>query len=145
MDDNLLELTTRIVEAHLRGAGDTRDIDIPATIAAVYAALKNAESSSSGVIEGPEVEKPQGAVTARKSLSNDNHILSMIDGKPYKTLKRHISGHGYTPESYRETFGLAADYPMVSRNYSAQRSEMAKSIGLGKSLTQKRGRKAKAK
>lgn len=42
--------------------------------------------------------------SVRASVKPD-HIVSMIDGKPYRMLKRHLSLHGYTPESYRETFG----------------------------------------
>ena len=39
---------------------------------------------------------------------------------------------GYTtPDEYRAKWGLAADYPMVAPNYAAQRSELAKKIGLG--------------
>ena len=56
----------------------------------------------------------------------------MIDGKPYKTLRRHLSGHGLTPEQYRERYNLKSDYPMVSENYSEQRRAMAKKIGLGR-------------
>ncbi len=28
----------------------------------------------------------------------------MIDGKPYKTLRRHLSTHGLTPEEYRARY-----------------------------------------
>jgi predicted transcriptional regulator len=38
----------------------------------------------------------------------------MIDGKPCKTLKLHLSQHGLTPAQYRARFGLKADYPMVA-------------------------------
>jgi predicted transcriptional regulator len=38
------------------------------------------------------------AASVRKSLANQDHILSLIDGKPYKTLRRHLAGHGLTPE-----------------------------------------------
>ena len=79
-------------------------------------------------VEGQVVE---GAVTARKSLASKDHIISMIDGKPYKTLRRHLSTHGHTPESYRQRFGLKADYPMVAESYSEARRAMAKKIGLG--------------
>ena len=57
--------------------------------------------------------------------------MSFLDGKRYKTLKRHLTTHGLTFAEYRERFGLPSDYPTVSPNYSAQRSEMAKAIGLG--------------
>ena len=56
----------------------------------------------------------------------------MIDGKPYKTLRRHLAGHGLTPEQYRERYGLKSDYPMVAENYSEARRAMAKTIGLGR-------------
>ena len=40
----------------------------------------------------PEPEQPAAehtpAVTVRKSLASKDHIISMIDGKPYKTLRR---------------------------------------------------------
>lgn len=58
-------------------------------------------------------------------------LTSFIDGKRYKTLKRHLTCHGFNPHSYRERYGLPPDYPMVAPNYSAQRSELAKAIGLG--------------
>lgn len=72
------------------------------------------------------------AVSVRKSLASKDHIISLIDGKPYKTLRRHLSGHGLTPEEYRQRFNLKADYPMVAEAYSAARRAMAKKIGLGR-------------
>jgi predicted transcriptional regulator len=46
-------------------------------------------------------------------------------------LKRHLTKHGLDPYSYRARYGLPADYPMTCPSYSAQRSELAKAIGLG--------------
>ena len=77
----------------------------------------------------------------------------MIDGKPYRALKRHLGTHGLTPDAYRARYGLAADYPMVARGYSEARSAMAKAIGLGRKpgprppepAKARRGRKPKAK
>ena len=79
-------------------------------------------------------------MSARKSLSSPDHIISMIDGKSYKTLRRHLTTHGLTPEQYRERFGLKSDYPMVAATYSEARRAMAKSIGLGR----KAGKKVEA-
>lgn len=59
-------------------------------------------------------------------------LVSFLDGKTYKTLKRHLTSHGLEPRAYRERFGLPADYPMVAPNYAAQRSALAKQIGLGR-------------
>jgi predicted transcriptional regulator len=46
-------------------------------------------------------------------------------------LKRHLTTQGFTPDTYRATFGLPADYPVTASNYSAARSKLAKDIGLG--------------
>ena len=62
----------------------------------------------------------------RKSITPDA-LISFIDGKPYKTLKRHLTGNGMTIEQYRERFGLPRDYPSTAASYSAQRSALAKS------------------
>ena len=70
------------------------------------------------------------AAQIRKSITPEA-IISFIDGKPYKMLKRHLTTQGFTPETYRSTFGLPADYPVTASNYSAARSKLAKDIGLG--------------
>ena len=94
---------------------------------------------ANGVEAVPAETQPQEytpAVSVRKSLANKDHIISMIDGKPYKTLRRHLSTHGLTPEEYRERYGLKPDYPMVAETYSEARRTMAKKIGLGRKPTQ---------
>ncbi|PZU59577.1 MAG: transcriptional regulator [Sphingobium sp.] len=72
------------------------------------------------------------AVTTRRSLSSKDFILSLIDGKPYKTLKRHLEKHGLTPDSYRERYSLPKSYPMVAPSYALQRREIAQRLGLGR-------------
>ena len=76
---------------------------------------------------GPE--KPTAA-QIKKSVTHDG-IISFEDGKTYKTMRRHLTLRGLTPEAYRAKYGLPADYPMTSAAYSAQRSELARSLGLG--------------
>ncbi len=68
----------------------------------------------------------------RKSLASKDHIISMIDGKPYRTLRRHLSTHGLSPDDYRKRYGLKSDYPMVAESYSESRRAMAHKIGLGR-------------
>ncbi len=72
------------------------------------------------------------AVSVRKSLSSPDHILSMIDGKPYKTLKRHLATHGLSPEAYRERYNLPKSYPLVAPSYSEARRAVATRLGLGR-------------
>ena len=70
------------------------------------------------------------AVPIRKSVTPD-YLICLEDGKKFKSLRRHLAGLGLTPEQYREKWKLPSDYPMVAPNYAAQRSAMAKQIGLG--------------
>ncbi len=60
-----------------------------------------------------------------------DHLISLEDGKRYKSLKRHLAGHGMTPDQYQAKWGLPRDYPMVAPNYAKARSELAKAFGLG--------------
>lgn len=79
----------------------------------------------------PETPIYTPAVSVRKSLASVDHIISLIDGKAYKTLKRHLSTHGLTPEAYRERYKLPATYPMTAPSFTALRREIAAKIGLG--------------
>ena len=122
----LMALTADIVSAHVSNNAVSVS-DLGDTITQVHAAL----AKLGAPVEPPAPEKPKGMVSVRASIKPD-HIISMIDGKPYKMLRRHISLHGYTPESYREAFGLPRDYPIVAANYAEQRRALAKKIGLGR-------------
>ena len=144
--DKLLELTAQIVSAHLSNAS-IRTEEVAAFIGQVFDTLKGKAEPVSEPEVAPELvlEKPVPAVPVRKSVSPDA-IFSLFDGKPYKTLKRHLNGRGVTPEEYRAMFGLPHDYPMVAPNYAAERREIAKKLGLGRKPGQRRGaRKAAAK
>ena len=88
----------------------------------------------------PEKLKP--AVPTNKSIKPD-YIVCLEDGKRLKMLKRHLrTSYALSPKEYRQKWGLPNDYPMVAPKYAAQRSELAKKIGLGKS--RRKGRKKAA-
>ncbi len=137
--DELLLLTTQIVSAHV-GSNTVTVSDLPQLIEQVYKSL----SGMSGAAER-RPPRPQPAVSIRKSVTPD-YIVCLEDGKKLKMLKRHLmTSYGLTPEQYRERWGLPGDYPMVAPNYAAQRSALAKKIGLGtRSRKRKRGRPRKA-
>jgi predicted transcriptional regulator len=127
---NLTELTADIVSAYVTH-NSVQSGDLAGLIAVVHAALQGL-----GTSQQPEAERPQPAVAIRKSVTPD-FLISLEDGKPYKTLKRHLAKLGLTPEDYREKWGLARDYPMVAANYAQKRSELAKGLGLGQSRKQR--------
>jgi len=58
-------------------------------------------------------------------------LICLDDGKRFKSLRRHLATLGMTPEQYRAKWDLPSNYPMVAPNYAAQRSALAKAIGLG--------------
>ena len=70
-----------------------------------------------------------------------DHIISLEDGRQYRSRKRHLTARGLTPEQYRVKRGLRPDYPMVAPSYSKARSELPKALGLGQKAA---GRKRKA-
>jgi predicted transcriptional regulator len=106
--------------------------DLPQLITSTYAAICGLQTGSvpGASAADVEIERPSAA-QIRKSIRDDG-IVSFLDGKAYKTLKRHLSAHGLHPQSYRERFGLPSDYPMVAPSYAATRSALAKAIGLGR-------------
>ena len=129
---NLTELTVELLSAFVAN-NNVRSEDLPALISATHAALTGLNAATGPASPSTAAEETvTGAVTARKSLGSREHIISMIDGKPYKTLKRHLSGHGLTPDDYRTRYGLPSSYPMVAPAYSEARRETAKRVGLGR-------------
>ena len=133
-DADLIALTIDVVSAFV-GHNNIRPEDVPAFIATTHTAIKALEGNTAPVIEQPSDDEHKAAVSARKSLGSKDHIISMIDGKPYKTLRRHLATHGLTPESYRQRYKLPTSYPMVAENYSATRRDLARKIGLGRKST----------
>ncbi len=106
--------------------------EVPTLITSIHGALSGA------ICMVPAEPEFTPAIDPKKSVKA-SHIVSLIDGKPYKMLKRHLSTHGLTPDEYRARYGLAPDYPMVARDYAAKRAQLAKDIGLGRTA-HKRGR-----
>lgn len=85
-------------------------------------------------VETPAAPEFVPAVSVRKSLGSREHIISMLDGKPYKTLKRHLATNGLTPAEYRERYNLPKDYPMIAPAYSERRRAVAQQLGLGRRI-----------
>lgn len=107
----------------------------PADLGTVIATVKAAFGVSGGLVAAVAIEEPkkmEPAVSVKKSVTPDA-LTCLCCGKQFKSLKRHLqSEHGMSPEEYRAAFGLKTDYPIVAPNYAAQRSSLAKSMGLGR-------------
>jgi len=144
-DNNAVELATELTIAWL-GNPNTRISaeEVPAFLGKMHETVSALLGSGTQPMSVQTPEEYTPAVSARKSLASKDHIISMIDGKPYKTLRRHLATNGMTPAEYRERYGLKSDYPMVAENYSESRRAMAKKIGLGRKPGQRTGGNADA-
>ncbi len=122
----LLRLASDIVSAYVSNnpmsAGDLSGI-----IRTVHNTLLELDTGA-----GRGAQELVPAVPVKKSVAAD-YIVCLEDGKKLKMLKRYLrSQYGMTPEEYRARWNLPNDYPMVAPNYAAQRSRLAKQIGLGR-------------
>ena len=121
---HLITNTADVVAAYVSN-NSVPAAEVPALIASVFQAFTDLMNPPAQVEKRPEPPVP-----IKKTVTPD-YLISLEDGKRYKSLKRHLSSRGMTPDEYRQKWGLPIDYPMVAATYAAQRSELAKSIGLG--------------
>jgi len=125
--DKLVELSASVVGAYVSHNALSAS-DLPKLIAQVHQALI-ALGGPAPAEAAPEL-KP--AVPVKKSITPD-YLICLEDGKKFKSLKRHLrTEYDMSPDEYRARWGLPPDYPMVAPSYSEARSQLAKSIGLGR-------------
>ena len=128
-----VELATELTIAWLSNPNTRAQAgEVPGFLRTMHEAVAGLGSGAQTADAPSEATSPVPAVTVRKSLASPEHIISLIDGKPYKTLKRHLAGNGLTPAEYRQRYGLKSDYPMTAPAYAERRRDLAKSIGLGR-------------
>ncbi|ACK81038.1 MucR family transcriptional regulator [Methylorubrum extorquens] len=126
--DRLVTLATEIVTAYVT-RNHVQAAELPGLLRSVHAGLL---TLSSGSVEPAEERRTLTATEIRRSIQPEG-LISFEDGKAYKTLRRHLTKRGLTPEAYRAKWGLPVDYPMTASAYSAQRSQLARDLGLGRS------------
>ena len=125
---NLTTLTVELLSAYV-AKNEVKSDDLAGLIKTTHGALAEIDAAIATCSSRTGIPP---AVSVRKSLASRDHLISMINGKPYKTLKRHASQHGMTPSEYRQRYKLPADYPMVAPAYSEQRRNVAARLGLGR-------------
>jgi predicted transcriptional regulator len=127
-NNQLIELTAGIVAAYVEN-NTVAVADLPGLIKATHNALGGVGQPAAA--DTRDDQPKATAAQIRKSITPDA-LISFEDGKPYKTLKRHLTTHGITVAEYKAKWGLPNDYPTTAPSYSEARSAMAKSLGLGK-------------
>ena len=128
----ILDWTSEIVSAHVRNAALPSG-ELPEMIRAVHATLID-------LVANGAQDTPEPAVPVKRSVTPD-YIVCLEDGRKLKMLKRHLrTAYDMTPAQYRDKWQLSPDYPMVAPNYAAQRSKLAKAIGLGRTSAPRKRR-----
>ena len=119
-DTNEKALVAQILSSYLSN-NSVGAADLPGVIESVKRALGGSATS-------PEMSAPDEAANTWTPA-----VFVKNPSRRKRSLKRHLeTSHKLTPASYRGAFHLKADYPVVAPNYAAQRSELAKSLGLGR-------------
>jgi predicted transcriptional regulator len=133
----ILEHTANIVAAYVaRNPVPASELaELISNVSATISALANPAP--------PADMQPTPAANPKKSV-HPAYIVCLEDGRRFKSLKRHLAvKYNLTPEQYREKWNLPRDYPMVSPNYAAERSELARKLGFGRKRQAARARQQK--
>ena len=123
----LVEMTTEVVAAYV-AKNHVQASDMPTLISTVHASLAGLGGGSAATRETAPLVP---AVPIRKSVT-DEYIISLEDGRKFRSMKRYLGVLGMTPADYRAKWGLPSDYPMVAPAYAAFRSAQAKARNFGK-------------
>lgn len=136
-DANITTLTADVVKAFVANNA------IPAS--ELKTLVESVHATFARLSHAPAVQAaPQPTATPamiRESVTPD-YLVSLENGKRYRTLRFHLAKLSLTPEAYRQKWRLPPDYPMVAASFAARRSELAKASGFGKSRKGKSSRGA---
>jgi predicted transcriptional regulator len=125
-----VELAARILSAYV-----TRNVvpagHLSALLAEVHRSITDLDRPGAPAMARPSEAQIQASI-------RPDALVSFEDGRPYKTLRRHLTLRGLTPEAYKAKWGLPIDYPLVSAEYSARRSKISREIGQTQRLRMQR-------
>ena len=136
MASEVLKLTAQIVMSHASMSELSPD-ELVDEIKEVYNVLSSLEGGA--VLEELTAEKGGEAGVVKKppvplkDIVKAKYVVCLECGKKMKTLKTHLrKAHNLMPKEYFRRFGLdPKKFPLVCKEYSEQRSKLAKERGLG--------------
>jgi predicted transcriptional regulator len=118
-------LVTKIIASYVSHHNLTPE-QIPELIASVHRTIAGLGQA----VEIPAAPVP--AVSVRRSVQRDA-VVCLDCGWKGKMLRRHLTTrHGLSGDEYLKRWGLPGDHPLTAPNYSVQRSNLAKELGLGR-------------
>ena len=138
MATEILKLTAEVVISHA-SMSELSTQELVDEIKEVYNVLSSLEGSAV-IPESMAPEKAEEAVEVKKpsiplkDIVQEKFVSCLECGKKMKTLKAHIrKAHALTPKEYFKRYGLdPKKYPLVRKEYSERRSQMAKDRAFGK-------------
>jgi predicted transcriptional regulator len=147
MASEVLRLTSQIVISHA-SMSELTPQELVEEIKEVYNVLAAMEAGA--VI--PEAAAPEAGEEAEvvkkpsvplKDIVKEKYVVCLECGKKMRTLKAHIrKAHKLLPKEYFKRYGLdPKKYPLVCKEYSEQRSKMAKERGFGERGTHHKAKK----
>jgi predicted transcriptional regulator len=136
MASEVLKLTAQIVMSHA-SMSELSPEELVDEIKEAYNVLSSLEAGA--MLEEAIIEKGEEAGAVKqppvplKDIVKAKYVVCLECGKKMKTLKTHLrKAHNLTPKDYFQRFGLdPKKFPLVCKDYSEQRSKLAKERGLG--------------
>ena len=134
-DVNITELTAEVVKAFVANNSIPAS-ELKSLVESVHTTFSRLTNAPVAAAAPQAVASPS---TIRDSVTPD-YLISLENGKRYRTLRFHLAKLGLSPEAYRQKWRLPPDYPMVAHSFAARRSALAKASGFGKSRKGKSSR-----
>ncbi len=138
MATEILRMTAEVVSSHA-SLSELSTQELVEEIKEVYNVLSSLEGGAvtpeiMALEKASEVTGVKKPSIPLKEIVTQKHVVCLECGKKMKTLKTHIrKAHGLLPKEYFKRFALdPKKYPLVCKEYSAQRRKMAKNWGFGK-------------
>jgi predicted transcriptional regulator len=137
MASDMLKLTADIVISHV-SMTELTSKELVDEIKCIYALLSSFDGGNEapvalGTVTGDAADVVKKPPISLKDIVRAKYVVCLECGKKLKTLKTHLrKAHGLMPKEYFKRFGLdPKKFPLVCKDYSEQRSKMAKDRGFG--------------
>jgi len=137
MASDILKLTADIVISHV-SMTELTSKELVDEIKCLHALLSSFDDGNEapvalGTVTGDAADLVKTPPISLKDIVRAKYVVCLECGKKLKTLKTHLrKAHGLMPKEYFKRFGLdPKKFPLVCKDYSEQRSKMAKERGFG--------------
>ena len=133
MATEVLKLTAQIVISHA-SMSELTPKELVDEIKGIYTVLATLERQEDlGLAAGVAAEVVVKPPIPLEEIVKDKYVVCLECGKKMRTLKAHLRrSHQLTPADYFRRYSLdPKKYPLVCKEYSEQRRQLAKEKGLG--------------